>query len=256
MEANPNLSSVIHAYSEGQIFEQYGRPTWRLGEYERLLVETHCPGREAAILNLGCGGGRETFALYGMGYRNLTGLDCTESLLEMARRHDAELGSHLEFVLGAVEKMPFADNRFEAVTFFENVYGHITPRAARRQSMQEIARVLKPGGVVFLVCNSLFHYWRYGIYIRLTDVLHRFYNPRGMEAGDRLWGRERRTSGDGKAGVKIHWFTMSEVEEDAAHAGLNVVTASTQKGILRNPTISDRRTHKQGWLVFVLKKEN
>jgi ubiquinone/menaquinone biosynthesis C-methylase UbiE len=149
MEKNPNLSPVIHAYSEGQIFERWARPEWKLADYEQRLMEAYCPNHEAAILNLGCGGGRETFALYHQGYRNLTGLDCTEPLLEMARRHDAEIGSRLEFVLGAVEEMPFPDERFDAVTFFENVYGHIATCAARRESMKEIARVIKPGGLVF-----------------------------------------------------------------------------------------------------------
>jgi hypothetical protein len=86
------------------------------------------------------------------------------------------------------------------------------------------------------------------------DFLRWFYNPLKMEQGDRLWGTEQRTSGDGSAQVRIHWFTRREVEEDAVAAGFNVILASSVAAVRRNPAQTCRKTHNHGWLVYVLQK--
>ncbi len=72
----------------------------------------------------------------------VTGLDITPELLEVARGRATEAGVEVEFVEGDAEDLPYADDSFDKVI---SVFGAMfAPR--HDVAAGEIARVLRPGG--------------------------------------------------------------------------------------------------------------
>lgn len=98
------------------------------------------PGN-ATVLDLACGTGDLTKALSEKGY-HVTGLDISSEMMAVAREKCRYLSPKPTFVLGSAAQIPFKDNSFDAVTIafglrnFDN----------REQCLDEIRRVLKPGG--------------------------------------------------------------------------------------------------------------
>jgi 2-polyprenyl-6-hydroxyphenyl methylase/3-demethylubiquinone-9 3-methyltransferase len=94
-------------------------------------------------LDLGCGGGYMSEKLVKMGAK-VIGIDPVAELLETACRHAAASGLEIKYLTGSGEAIPLDDcsvDRVVCVDVFEHV-GDLPKVIA------EIARVLKPGGIL------------------------------------------------------------------------------------------------------------
>ena len=95
------------------------------------------------VLDVACGTGVVATTAARLGAR-VTGLDLTPELLERARENARIAGVEIEWVEGDVEKLPFDDAVFDAVT---SQFGHMfAPRPD--VAIAEMLRVLKPGGTI------------------------------------------------------------------------------------------------------------
>lgn len=102
------------------------------------------PGRRA--LDLACGPGFIAFALAARGAR-VIGIDITPAMLEQARRLRLERNLlQTQFVLGDIERLPFASESFDIVTARAVVHHLPQPLVVLR----EAARVCRPGGRVVI----------------------------------------------------------------------------------------------------------
>ena len=102
------------------------------------------------IIDVGCGGGllSEAMALEGA---LVTGIDMVESSLDIARRHAAENGLHIEYRLGSAEQCAAeSPGQFDVVTCMELVE-HVPEPASLVASC---AALLRPGGdLIFATVN-------------------------------------------------------------------------------------------------------
>jgi len=112
----------------------------------------------------------------------VAGLDQSEDMLrEGARRvEDAGLTGTIALALGRAERLPFADETFDAVTF-TYLLRYVDDPAA---TLRELARVLRPGGTL---ANQEFHLptnpvWRLG-----WDVHTRLVLPAAGRAVSPAW---------------------------------------------------------------------
>ncbi len=257
LKMDKNVQGIVNAYSTGEICKAWGKGRKEgFSDYELLLIQSYCHNHDAAVLNVGCGAGRETFAFNNLGFRNVRGVDCTDALLQIAMNRNKEEGLNIEFKLAMADNLPYPSNTFDVITIFENVYGFITPHSARIDSLTEVKRVLRPGGLIMLVVNSILHSWRYFAAFKMLEALRMLYNPNEMEKGDKFWGHEHKTNPQDKTRVKIHWFKPEEIPEDARRIGLSVLQATTIKGTLKNPKASSTKLRGQGWLIYVLQQPN
>jgi ubiquinone/menaquinone biosynthesis C-methylase UbiE len=108
--------------------------------------------RHVVLLDVACGTGRFLRQLR-LTYpaMRLKGLDLSRAYLDEARRHMGGLRA-ADLIEAAAEKMPLLDGSADIVTSI--FLYHELPPQVRRQVTDEIARVLKPGGL-FVFLDSL-----------------------------------------------------------------------------------------------------
>ena len=97
------------------------------------------------VLDLGSGGGIDCFlAAEGVGETgHVIGVDMTPSMLEKARRNQANLGvTNVEFRQGRIEDLPVEDDSIDVV--ISNCVINLSPD--KTAVFQDTFRVLKPGG--------------------------------------------------------------------------------------------------------------
>jgi glycosyltransferase involved in cell wall biosynthesis/ubiquinone/menaquinone biosynthesis C-methylase UbiE len=142
-----------HTLEWYQEIEQY-----RYGEYAPWMFELmeFARHRGDAVLEIGGGLGTDLsqFARHGA---RVTDVDLSAGHLEHAKENFALRGLDGEFVHHDAETLPFPDSTFDLV--YSNGVIHHTPNT--RRVVQEIKRVLKPGGraIVMMYAEHSWHYW-------------------------------------------------------------------------------------------------
>jgi ubiquinone/menaquinone biosynthesis C-methylase UbiE len=139
--------------------------------------------RQMTLLDVACGTGRFLRQVR-LAYpaMNLKGLDLSRTYLEETRRNLEGLRG-AELIEGAAEKMPLADASVDVVSCI--FLFHELPPDVRRQVTAEIARVLKPGGLLVFL-DSLQMGDKPGWDGLLEAFPHRFHEPyfRGYAVDD------------------------------------------------------------------------
>jgi ubiquinone/menaquinone biosynthesis C-methylase UbiE len=251
MDTKGQPKTFAEMYSTGGMFSEWsGIQDEGLHSHEAELISRRVPDKSAAICTLGCGCGRETFALYRAGYHNVCGTDFTAALLDMAKHRAQQDGLPIKFMQCPCQQILLSDASVDVVTMFSNILGHLTPRQIRMESLHEIRRILKPGGLVMLDANSIWHRFYYVAYFTATRFLRKVWNPMNFERGDKLFHPYRDSPP-----ARIHWFEPDEIDRDAGMAGFRVVQRTTVEQIKVRPESNSRRTYRQGWLVYVLAAE-
>lgn len=103
-------------------------------------------------LDIGCGGGA---TLMRMSKRipegHLTGVDYSGVSVELSRQTNAEdiRNGKMEVLEASVEKLPFADERFDKIVTVESFYFWPDPA----DNLKEVLRILKKGGTFLLVAD-------------------------------------------------------------------------------------------------------
>ena len=138
-ELQRNLEATIPVYDRINRFATFGQDKrWR------KMVRSRLPS-EGRILEVGCGPG--TFAEM-IPDRELTCLDPIPAMLSVAeKRVNSQREIPADFVEATAEDMPFDDASFEgacSLFSFRDWYD-------KRAGLQEVKRVLKPGGKLVIV---------------------------------------------------------------------------------------------------------
>lgn len=123
------------------------------GEIDIYLFDQILKGRfdgSEAILDAGCGGGRNLIYFLRNGFR-VFGVDENLQAIEKVRHLAKVLSPTLSpenFQVSTVEKMPFEDESFDAV-ISSAVLHFARDEAHFHRMIEEMWRVLKPGGILF-----------------------------------------------------------------------------------------------------------
>lgn len=113
---NDLARQVRYSYSTARAIEKYvRRASEGLRRWEQTMIDRFFPDVGRALV-VGCGAGREAFALESPGFR-VKGIDISDTLISAARSIAAELGSQVEFEVtdGAIFSEP--DDSYAIVTF-------------------------------------------------------------------------------------------------------------------------------------------
>ena len=104
------------------------------------------------ILEVGCGTGTLTLAAKAQAgpHSQVCGIDVAPDMIETARHKAAQAGREIEFQLSSIAAIPYPDGQFDLVLSSLMLH-HLPGDALKRQGMQEVLRVLKPGGRLLIV---------------------------------------------------------------------------------------------------------
>lgn len=193
----------------------HGRPGDTLPETEfyrtgrdlvdRLLDGPHAPDRRALAIEIGCGVGRNLFALADR-FDRAVGFDLSPRMVELANTHalrpaNAEARAIDRPALGGV------DDRAADLVLSVIVFQHIPDWDIVRAYLRETARILAPGGLAALHFDT-----------RPQRLIRRAY----MALPDRLLPRVHRR------GMRRHPRDASRVRSAIEHAGLRVLDQTGQ----------------------------
>lgn len=101
--------------------------------------------RDARILDYGCGYGRLTAQLTAAGYQRVAGVDPSAAMIGRGRRESPRL----DLAHQAELPLPERDGTYDAVLLFA-VLTCVPDDAGQRAIVAELARVLRPGGVLYV----------------------------------------------------------------------------------------------------------
>lgn len=156
-----------------EAYEQYIVPVW-MAEWAQVLIEAGniSPGKR--VLDVACGSGivaRKAAALVGSGGR-VAGLDANEGMLQVAGRSAFQEGKPgIEWYRADVSRMPFSPGEFDIVFCQQGLQFFPDKKAA----LQEMARVLAPGGR--LVLSTWGGLDRFPFLAIILDVVGRYCKP-------------------------------------------------------------------------------
>lgn len=97
----------------------------------------------ASVLDLCCGMGRHSLALAESRFR-VTGVDLSEVLLRKAQESDPR--GLVTWILSDMRYIPIDEEKFDAVLNLFTSFGYFTKDEEHVKVLEEICRVLKPGG--------------------------------------------------------------------------------------------------------------
>jgi SAM-dependent methyltransferase len=136
-----------------------GNPSyvWRFGQERRLnMIRRYVALENVRVLDLGCGQGT-----YVRRFSDFTprayGID-----IDLQRVQRGAIAGVHGLCAGVSEKLPFADNAFDAVLLNE-VLEHVSND---RETLREALRVTRPGGrVIVFVPNRFYPFETHGVYL-------------------------------------------------------------------------------------------
>lgn len=130
--------SAQRRYPNESLIQFLASRFFQLPEAERRAIH---------ILEVGCGSGANLWMMAKEGFSTY-GVDSSAKALDLARKHLAEKwGVTAELREGSFTKLPYDDRSFDVVVDIVSLQ-HI-PLEAGSLALQEVRRVLKPGGAFF-----------------------------------------------------------------------------------------------------------
>jgi tRNA (uracil-5-)-methyltransferase TRM9 len=125
-------------------------------EYPWPEVEAFLDGRSAdTALDLGCGNGRHSELLADHADRVL-GVDASTGLLYEARDRAADRGFDATLVAGDAARVPLREDAADVAVYVATLH-HLPDRETRVASLDELGRVLAPGGAAVVSAWSTEH---------------------------------------------------------------------------------------------------
>lgn len=120
------------------------------GSEEVLIRKYFKPN--STILDIGCGTGRTTIHIQKLGYK-VTGIDITSAMINNARGIAKLKNLKIDYEMGDVTELKYKNSSFDNAIFSFNGWAMIPGKINRVKALEEIFRVLKPGG--YFIFTSL-----------------------------------------------------------------------------------------------------
>jgi ubiquinone/menaquinone biosynthesis C-methylase UbiE len=134
---------------EGGLATWYAKVTRKdLSEFERLARELAATlPRNARVLEIAPGPGYLSIALAKLGTFKVTGLDISQSFVQMASQYAKREGVAARFIHGSASDIPLEDGLFDLIVCRAAFKNFSEPLKA----LNEMHRVLKPGGRALII---------------------------------------------------------------------------------------------------------
>jgi demethylmenaquinone methyltransferase/2-methoxy-6-polyprenyl-1,4-benzoquinol methylase len=114
--------------------------------WRRRMVDAIVEEEPDLVCDVATGTAGVALQLAGRTHARVVGLDLSEEMLRRGRHNvrEAKLAAQIQFVVGNGERLPFADDAFDALSF-TYLFRYVEDPQA---TLRELARVVKPGGKI------------------------------------------------------------------------------------------------------------
>ena len=120
--------------------------------------------QKGKLLNIGCAHGPD-FLPFRQGF-DLYGVDFSAEMLKFARKYSRKFGFAVNLSLADVCHLPYPDQTFDWAISVAT-YHHITDREEQQVALDELRRVLKPGGEAFI---TVWNRWQPRFWFKPKEV--------------------------------------------------------------------------------------
>lgn len=179
------------------------------------------------VLEVGCGTGRIAMGLWELGYRGIIGTDLSRPMIAEARRLARKLEYEVPFRVADARKLKFEEGIFDGIIFGFNGLMQIPGRSARRDALQEMARVVRSEGKIVITTHDRAKGSPQGFW---TEETERWatgrQDARLHELGDRIVSSDH-------GPIFIHIPNEDEVREDFEQSGWTVLETAMRSEICR-----------------------
>jgi SAM-dependent methyltransferase len=127
-----------------------GQAPWDIGKPQQAFIDV-ADRITGSILDAGCGTGDAALFLAGRGHQ-VTGIDFLEEPIRRAKRKAAERGLSATFLVKDALTLGDWSERFDNV--IDSGLFHVFSDEDRKKYVAGLAKILKPGGRLFLLCFS------------------------------------------------------------------------------------------------------
>ncbi|MDR0303874.1 MAG: class I SAM-dependent methyltransferase [Chitinispirillales bacterium] len=138
------FSSDVEVSNPKTYWESVARTKEFTTPFQANIFKKHVK-KDAYILDVGCGYGRTLNELYDNGYKNSTGADFSEKMLERGRA----AYPHLRFETMKQSEIKYPENTFDAVILLA-LLTCIIRDDEQIKLLNEVKRVLKPDAVIYI----------------------------------------------------------------------------------------------------------
>ncbi len=113
------------------------------------LIETLCPDRTSAIVDIGGGEATLVDDLLTKGYLNLSVLDISEKAIDFTKHRLGTRAAYIAWHIGDITQYQFGEKKFD-LWHDRAVFHFLTDASARMRYIELVKRSVKPGGYVVM----------------------------------------------------------------------------------------------------------
>ena len=122
----------------------------------KWMIKEYLKDPEMKILDVGCGTGRHAISLATKGYRNITAIDLSPSMIKAGKEVARTKNVQVDFRVCDARELPF-ENEFEAVLCLcEGAFGLLENDNENYRVLKSVHRSLRKHGVFILTTLNLF----------------------------------------------------------------------------------------------------
>lgn len=148
-----NVAEIVkRGYTEKKVVDHYGSAT-EIWPEEKYIFDEYFKNA-GHILDIGCGGGRTSFYLAGLGNK-VTAIDLSPSLIKAAKQRLAKEPANIEFLVKNAQHLDYPANHFDGVIFSYNGIGFIPRSEGKIRFLKEVRRILKSDKCFFFTAHNL-----------------------------------------------------------------------------------------------------
>lgn len=200
---------------------------------EKILVNKYFKPK-SNILDIGCGSGRTTIPLHRRGYK-VIGIDITPQMIETACHVANANNLDIDYRIGDATKLEFSDDTFHGAIFANNGWAQIPGKDNRQKALNEIYRVLKPGGTFILTAHKRYFSLYYFYFWAIKWIKYYILKPLGVKIeevdyGDIFFKRVHQNKRL-KQRQFIHMAGKGEIERQINTAGFILLQANSMSKI-------------------------